>query len=144
MNARERRLVRMAELASMNPDDTELLLGKVVGALGAMVRAGKLREVDQMLAGMRPSTARLVCLIALAGQKAGRPSVPPDLLARLEAEYEAALVAEDDSEDDALAHAREFRAAAERRVAERQAVRRARERDAAFIARLRRAQPEDC
>jgi hypothetical protein len=128
----------MAELASLNPPDAERLLSKVVGALRGMARAGRLHDVDRVLAGMRPSTARLITLVALSGHKS---ALPENLLGRMEADYEALVDRERAGEPDVLSRASEVREEVERHAAGRHAA----ARDRAFLSRLqqRRGGRED-
>ena len=129
MTARERRVVRTAELAALNPSDATALLASVVDELRGM----NVPEADRVLASMLPSTSRLVAITALKDLDRQRPEDPDgplgDLLARHERSYVEALERELVGEFDARQRASEIAADVEQHMA-------ARQRDRDFLARM--------
>lgn len=140
MTARERRLIGLAELAAMGPEDASRLLARVTSELRSMVRHGRAAEADRLMAAMLPGTARLVALAALGEldrDPAEQSRAVANLLARREADYESLRRRERVAEADVLARAREIREEAEQEAAERQSARRNVQRDQVFLRRLR-------
>jgi hypothetical protein len=133
MTARERRLVRLAELAAMVPSDAARLLAEVTAELRSMVHNGRLREADRVLAAMLPSTSRIIALAALG--ELDRPSHAGDtgplneLLARHEHGYVEALERELERDGEARQRANQIASEVEQQLQGRQ-------RDRDFIARM--------
>jgi hypothetical protein len=119
MTARERRLVRTAELAALNPSDAPDLLASVVNELRSM----NVPEADRVLASMTAGTARLVCIAALRDLDRQRPEDADgplrDLLARHERSYVQALERELQGDGEACQRANEIAAEVEQQMAAR-------------------------
>jgi hypothetical protein len=133
MTARERRLVRLAELSAMAPNDAARLLAEVTAELRSMVHNGRLREADRVLAAMLPSTARIIALAALGDldrpSHAGDTGPLSELLARHERAYREALERDLERDGEARRKASEIASEVEQK---RQNI----SRDRDFIARL--------